>query len=102
MAQSKPCAFNKLAPELRALIFTPCLTFEPEPQINGVGMKTYQDASAPALLGALCGDPKLYAEALEIYYRVNTFWLTVRTQNAFLNLNQNAIASIKKLVICFM
>lgn len=64
MTQSNPCAFNKLAPELRALIFTPCLTFELEVSINGVGLKTYQDLPAPALLGALCGDPKLYAEAL--------------------------------------
>lgn len=58
------CTLNKLYPELRVLVFKHAFLVEPGSNVT------------PPLLAALRADKKLYTEAMEVYYSINTFSLT--------------------------
>jgi hypothetical protein len=54
---------------------------------------------SPAIIVALCRDPELYQEALQIYYKRNTFRITIYNFVAIQRLKTPYLASIRHLMV---
>jgi hypothetical protein len=53
----------------------------------------------PSLLAALRAAPDLYAEALDVFYKVNTFVLDLKTFQCFCGLKLESVNLIRSIVI---
>lgn len=73
---------EKLPAKIRDMIFEKCLGWE---------------GKTPALLAALRGKKQLYAEALDIFRKSNTFWLRKASVKDFGKMSQKAVDGIQKL-----
>lgn len=65
------CTLHRLYPELRIQIYKLAMIIDAKTK------------AGPPLLAALRGDKKLYAEALDVYYSVNTFKMTGNNFRSF-------------------
>jgi hypothetical protein len=82
---------NRVSSEIRDLIYTYSLTPEYDNQSITRGRL--------ALVFALRPIPKLYEEALAVFYKVNMFVLNDRTFSNFNDLNSKSISPIQHLFI---
>jgi hypothetical protein len=80
-----PLAFNKFAPELRCQIFSYCLEW------------ANTKARTPNLIIALRGDPTLYHEALDLFYKANTFNMSYENKRGRELMESSAFEGIQKL-----
>jgi hypothetical protein len=87
-------ALRRVAPEIRSMIFKYAHLL-PDPPVH---QRPYP---VPFLLPALRATPDLYNEALEVYYRINTFALNVETFRGFKNLKIETIKLIRNMYIIF-
>jgi hypothetical protein len=87
MANQQQNLLRKFPPEIRDLIFTPCLLF------------SHKDDPAPTLLAALRPDGKLYEEALDIFYKMNEFFFDIHHGAQFEGLKIDIIQRIQSLQI---
>ncbi|KAE9378849.1 hypothetical protein N431DRAFT_325846 [Stipitochalara longipes BDJ] len=78
-------SFCKFVPEIRAMIFKLCLSFEKN--------------KTPALLIALRGDIFLYQQAIRLFYKLNCFTLNYYMLDRCSLMSVNAISNISKLTI---
>jgi hypothetical protein len=77
--------FRTFPPEVREMIFKPCLEGE---------------GNNPDLLVALRGDRELYAEAICLFYKANnTYVLSTRNVNSFRDMSERSLESIKKVKV---
>lgn len=79
------CAFDRLPPELRDQIFRPLC----------VGW----DGKVPNLIKALRPNTKLYYEALDIFYRSNTFTLHRENDWSFGDMSKKAVLTFTKITV---
>jgi hypothetical protein len=82
-----PFHLRHVPAEVRLLIFAQVFNVE------GPALKS------PPLLQAVRGDPKLYGEALEVFYNLNTFRLSVQNSESRKLMSRNTIMSIQSLEI---
>jgi hypothetical protein len=83
---SSPLALRRFPPEIRAMIFTGCIHFG--------GFKT------PAIIITLRGDKQMYEEAIQIFYKLNSFRVELQNLPDFEAMSIiKAIQGIRKLVI---
>ena len=83
--QNTSKGFRTFPPEIREMIFQPCLEGE---------------GNRPALLAALRGDRELYAEAICLFYKANnTCVMSPRNVNSFRDMSERALESIKKVKV---
>jgi hypothetical protein len=82
-----PLHLRHVPAEVRLLIFTEVF------DVAGPALKT------PPLLQAVRGDPKLYGEALEVFYKLSTFRLSAHNSESRKVMPQNAIMNIQSLNI---
>jgi len=101
MTIPKPNLFRKIPAEVRGMIFYPCLTFENRKRVNGYKQFGFQNQPAPSLLIALRQCLDLHKEALEVYYRLNVFKIYLEAPQRFLQLNAEAMGSIRTLIIFY-
>lgn len=85
-----PNALRRVAPEIRDMIFKYVLTLRSRPR------------TSLSLLAALRTVPELYYEALEVYYKVNTFLLGVKSFRGFSRLKAGAVQLITQMRIVLM
>ncbi|KAF4635129.1 hypothetical protein G7Y89_g2960 [Cudoniella acicularis] len=76
--------FRAFPPEIRLMVFRACL----ENTFHG---------KIPELIKALRGDPNLYAEAMTVFYKTNTFSLRKQNDWSFGDMEDAAIKTIKSL-----
>lgn len=82
---------RKLPTEIRIMIFTECLHEDKHP--DGI-------QGAANFLSAFRASPKLYKEALELYYKFNVISLKANDIDLFLGLKADIITLVKNLRIC--
>jgi hypothetical protein len=80
-----PLAFRRFLPEIRAMIFSRCVSF--------------RNFKTPVLLVALRCHPELYQEAIAIFYKRNWFHFKLQTLPDLESMSRNAIGHIQKLLI---
>jgi hypothetical protein len=86
MAEEVP-DIRRFAPEIRALIFNNCVY-------------RLWDGSTPPLLIVLRPEPKLYFEALEVFYKINTFEFNLsRHRNSFEHQSNHILAYPRELIV---
>lgn len=96
--QPLPRAFRELAPEIRENIYRYCFVesfcFVEEDEDE------YYTHATPVFLVSLRGDPTLYYEALQYYYKHNTTVISPRNIECFMeNINVATWSSIHHLYI---
>jgi uncharacterized protein YjbI with pentapeptide repeats len=82
---SSPLALRRFPPEIRAMIFNGCIHFA--------------DHKTPAIIIALRGDKEMYEEAIQIFYKLNSFRVKLQNLTDFEAMSIKAIQGIRKLVI---
>ena len=73
------------------MVFTRCLQADQHPE----GLP-----GASKFLSAFRASPKLYREALEVYYKFNVMSLDTKDINLYLKLKVNIIPLVRKLRLC--
>ncbi|KAL2074850.1 hypothetical protein VTL71DRAFT_8629 [Oculimacula yallundae] len=84
---TSPLALRKFPPELRILIFERCIDFE--------------DRITPSILSALRGDPELYSEAIDCFYRLNVIRITEKGLSDCDRMSAVTMRSVRRLHISF-
>jgi hypothetical protein len=84
-------ALRRIAPEIKTMIFEYALKMSSQPR----------PYSSPSLLVALRAVPDLYNEALEVFYKINTFILDVGSFTGFSRLKLEAVKLVRKVALDF-
>ena len=79
-----PLALRRFPPEIRSLIFAHTAEY------NG---------KTPNIIKALRGDEELYCEALELMYKVSTFWITTKNKYNISLMSEHVMSNVQRLHI---
>ena len=86
-----PLSFRKFPPEIRAAIFAYCLDW--------VSSEDTRVRKTPVLLVALRGDPELYPEAIDLFYKQNCFRVNLENFDDCNSMSKNVLEKITNLKI---
>lgn len=91
-ARIPPISLRYLPTEIRDMVFEYLLTF---PKVTYLE----QQPKTPAIIVALRPEPKVYDEALQIYYKRNTFRITSHNFESVQQLERTYISSVRDLIV---